>query len=173
VQRNATVRPFRPAVIAVLVCLYLGYENGRVFAQILPPADDSGLLHEAILGVLPAQANVPAARAQKECIILPVKPANDRLQGPRGDSLVSTHCEVIAYQTVLRPPRPWIIARYRWISLFTAEDKARGPAARDAVTEEEVVLFDVPRRSRFAPSGTNASRPANTPSGAPLRLRWR
>jgi hypothetical protein len=35
-----------------------------------------------------------------------------------------------------------MISRYRWTSVFTAEDKARGADAQDTVTEEEVVLFE-------------------------------
>jgi hypothetical protein len=34
-------------------------------------------------------------------------------------------------------------ARYRWTSLFTAEDNSRGPSARDTVKKEEAVLFEV------------------------------
>jgi hypothetical protein len=144
-QRNIIVRALRYIPGAVLVCWWLGCGSDRVLAQILPPAENSGpsMLHEAMLGLLPAQANVADARAQRECLILPVKPANDRLQGPHGDFLVSTHCEVIAYEALGRAPAGWIAARYRWTSLFSAENKARGPAARDTVTEEEPVLFEV------------------------------
>jgi hypothetical protein len=33
-------------------------------------------------------------------------------------------------------------SRYRWTSIFTAEDTAGGASARDTVAEEEVVLFE-------------------------------
>lgn len=109
------------------------------------------MLREAALGILPSHANVAAAGAQKECIVLPVQPANDRLQGPHGDSLVSTHCEVTAYQVLGRPLTRWIIAHYRWTSLFTPEDRTRGSDARDTVTEEEAVLFEAPAPGQVRP----------------------
>jgi hypothetical protein len=94
-----------------------------------------------MLGILPAQANVAVTSAQKQCLTLPVKPANDRLQGPHGDSSVDSHCEVVSYQALGGPQARWITALYRW-TLLTAEDKARGPSARDTVTEDEAVLFE-------------------------------
>src|SRR5690348_897558 len=152
-QQNVIVTALRCIPSAVFVCWWLGGGNDRVLAQIPSPAENSrpSMLQETMLGVLPAQANVAAARAQRECLILPVKPANDRLQGPHGDFLVSTHCEVIAYEALGRAPAGWIAARYRWTSLFSAEDKARGPAARDTVTEEEAVLFEVREPGQVRP----------------------
>jgi hypothetical protein len=152
-RRNVMVGVFRCVTIAVLVCLWLGHGSDRVHAQSLPPAEDSrqSMLREAMLGILPSQANVDSARAQKECIVLPVQPANDRLQGPHGDSVVSTHCEVVAYQALGRPLTRWIIAHYRWTSLFTAEDQTRGPDTRDTVTEEEAVLFEAPAPGQVRP----------------------
>src|SRR5690242_15565762 len=135
-RRDVLVRVFRCDTIAVLVCWWLGPGSDLVHAQ--------NMLREAALGILPSHANVAAAGAQKECIVLPVQPANDRLQGPHGDSLVSTHCEVTAYQVLGRPLTRWIIAHYRWTSLFTPEDRTRGSDARDTVTEEEAVLFEAP-----------------------------
>jgi hypothetical protein len=143
-QRNVLVKALRRVTIGVLICCSIGCGSDPALAQILPSAGDSrqGMLSEAMLGVLPPQANVTAARAQKQCIGLPVNPANDRLQGPHGDSLVGTHCEVVSYQGLGGPQARWIIALYRWTSLFTAEDKTRGPSARDTVTEHEAVLFE-------------------------------
>ena len=46
---------------------------------------------------------------------------------------------------------PWSVARYRWTSVFTAEDKTRGPAARDNATEEELVLFDARDPAKLRP----------------------
>lgn len=129
----------------VLLAVLLAVLAARVDAQALPPPDDTrqSMLREAMLGLLPAQAGVPETRAQHDCLRLPVGLPNDRLQGPHGDSLLSTRCDVVAHQILTSaPPARWIAARYRWTSLFTAEDTARGPAARDTVTEEEVVLFD-------------------------------
>jgi hypothetical protein len=109
------------------------------------------MLREAMLGVISTQANVAAARAQKQCVTLPVEPANDRLQGPHGDSLVHSHCEVVSYQAVSGPPGGWITALYRWTSLFTAEDKGRGPSARDTVTEDEAVVFEAIAAGQIRP----------------------
>ena len=138
------VRALRSVTIPVLVG-WLGCGSHRVLAQSVPPPEDSrqSTLRETMLGVLPAQANVAEASARKQCVVLPVKPANDRLQGPHGDSLVSTQCEVVAFQALGGPLARWIIAQYRWTSLFTAEDNARSPAARDTVTEEEAVVFEM------------------------------
>ena len=151
-QRNVIVKASRSVTIPVLVC-WFGCGSDRVLAQNLPRAEDSrqSMLREAMLGILSSQANVDSARAQKECIVLPVQPANDRLQGPHGDSLVSTHCEVAAYQVLGRPLTRWIIAHYRWTSQFTAEDQKRGPDARNTVTEEEAVLFEAPAPGRVRP----------------------
>ncbi|HEV8415730.1 MAG TPA: hypothetical protein VGQ49_19220 [Bryobacteraceae bacterium] len=139
-------RVFRRIAIAVLVCWWLGCGSGRMPAQSLHSSADSrrSTLRQAMLDILPSQANIPAVRAQKECIVLPIQPANDRLQGPHGNSLVSTRCEVMEYQALGRPLNRWILAHYRWTSLFTAEDQTRGPDARDTVTEEEAVLFEAP-----------------------------
>jgi hypothetical protein len=152
-RRHVMVGVFRCVMIAVLVWWWLGYGGDSVHAQSLPPAEDSrqSMLREAMLGILPSQANVDSARAQKECIVLPVQPANDRLQGPHGDSLVSTHCEVVAYQALGRPLTRWKIAHYRWTSLFTAEDQTRGLDARDTVTEKEAVLFEAPAPGQVRP----------------------
>ena len=116
----------------------------RSAAQTLPAADDSrhSMLREAMLGLLTAQAAVPEAEARHHCLSLPVAPPNDRLEGPHGDSLIGTQCVVRLYQA-LEPPSPgrWFVAQYRWTSLFTAEDSARGPAGRDTVIEDEAVVL--------------------------------
>jgi len=129
----------------VLLAVLLAAPALRVDAQALPPPEDTrqSMLRQAMLGLLPAQAAVPETLAQHDCLELPVDPPNDRLQGPHGDSLISARCDVIAYQVLTSAlPARWVAARYRWTSVFTAEDTARGPAARDTVAEEEVVLFD-------------------------------
>lgn len=116
-----------------------------------PPGDDArhSMLRQAVLGLLPGGPDIPAARARHQCIELPVGPASDRLQGPAGDSLVSIRCEVVDYRRAGgTPPGSWYVARYRWTSVFTAEDSSRGPEARDTATEEEVVLFEAPGPDR-------------------------
>lgn len=135
------------------VARYVYHHNGTTAdaeAQLMG-YDSSGssrysMLQDALLGLLPAEAAVPDSEARRRCLTLPVAAPNDRLQGPHGDSLVATRCEVVAYQALgPEPAAPWISARYRWTSVFTAEDSARPPAARDTVTEEEAVVFFVPR----------------------------
>jgi hypothetical protein len=113
---------------------------------VAPPADN------LMLGLLKGQAAVPLTRAQHECLTLPVDPPNDRLQGPHGDTLVSSRCEVAEFTDLggVRPAK-WVAARYTWVSIFTAEDATRGKDARDTATEEEVVLFDVVQPGRVRP----------------------
>jgi hypothetical protein len=104
------------------------------------------MLQDALAGLLAAGAAVPDTEARHRCLLLPVAPPDDRLQGPHGDSLVATRCEVAEYQPLgPDPATPWIAAQYRWTSVFTVEDSARPPAARDTVTEEEAVVLFVPR----------------------------
>lgn len=102
----------------------------------------SGVQRDAVLGLLGVQPSVSESRARERCLSLPVDAPNDRLQGPHGDSLVNTHCEVVRYRALGTGSKSgWFSAEYRWMSLFTAEDKTRGPAARDTVTEDEIVLL--------------------------------
>jgi len=107
---------------------------------------------EPMLGFLRGRATVPLVRAQRECLTLPVDPPNDRLQGPHGDTLISSKCEVTGFSDTggARPAR-WMTARYAWVSIFTAEDAARGNDARDTAKEEEVVLFEVGQPERVRP----------------------
>lgn len=113
---------------------------------IAPPADD------LTSGVLKAPAVVALTRAQHECLALPVDPPNDRLQGPHGDTLISSRCEVTGFTDLgLARPAKWMAARYAWVSVFTAEDPARGKDARDTTKEEEVVLFEVVQPAQVRP----------------------
>lgn len=128
----------------VLLAVLLATLAARVDAQDLPAPEDTrhSMLREAMLGLLPAQDSVPETHARHRCLELPVAPPNDRLQGPHGDLLIDSHCDVVAYEILMStPPGQWSTARYRWTSIFSAEDTARGPTARDTVPEEEVVLF--------------------------------
>jgi hypothetical protein len=123
-------------------------------AQNLPPPEDSrhSMLREAMLGLLPGQASIRDDRARLQCIELPVNPPNDRLEGPHGDSLISAQCEVIAYESVdTAAKNRWTAARYRWTSVFNAENPDRGPAAQDRVTEEEVVLLEASQPGQVRP----------------------
>jgi hypothetical protein len=123
-------------------------------AQGLPPEGDTrhSMLREAMLGLLSGQATVPENQARGRCITLPDAPPNDRIQGPHGDSLLTSHCEVVQFQP-LGPDSAgqWFAAQYRWTSLFNAEDTNRGPAARDTVIEEEAVVLARAVRSQVRP----------------------
>jgi hypothetical protein len=134
-----------PTLRTVLLALLLATRVELAVAQTLPAPDDSrhSLLRQAMLGVLSRQTSLPRIQARRRCLDLPVDPPNDRLQGPHGDSLLSAHCEVVTFEPVgPASPARWTTGRYRWTSVFTAEDTARGPSARDTVAEEEVVLFE-------------------------------
>jgi hypothetical protein len=123
-------------------------------AQTLPDPTDSrhSLLRETALGLLSGQAGVPDTQARHRCLVLPVDPPNDRLQGPHSDSLVAADCEVVKYQALAAEPAgSWFAAEYRWTSLFTAEDATGGPTARDTITEDEVVVLAAPQPGRVRP----------------------
>jgi hypothetical protein len=117
-----------------------------VVAQNLPPPEDTrhSMLREAMLGLLIGQPTISEIAVRQHCLTLPVDAPNDRLQSPHGDFLISTQCEVVPDQPFDGlVPAGWITSRYRWTSVFTAEDTTRGPDAQDTVTEEEeVVLFE-------------------------------
>jgi hypothetical protein len=150
----------------------------RMAAQAIPPPDDSRnrLLREAMLGLTPSQPGVPARRARRECLQLPVAPPNDRLEGRHGDSLIIARCQVVAFRALERGTQPhWTTARYAWTSVFSAEDTTRGAGARDTVTEEEVVLFEA-RSGQGRPTwhvrfetGSSAMWRSITPELAPAR----
>jgi hypothetical protein len=139
---------------SISLCLLLVTGGLPLAAQTRPVPGDSqhSLVGDAALGLLPASAGVPDTQAQHGCLPLPVDPPNDRLEGPHGDSLVATHCQVVKYQP-LTPDSAgsWFTAQYRWTSLFTAEDTTRGPTARDTVTEDEVVVIAAPRPGQVRP----------------------
>ena len=110
------------------------------------------MLKETLLGVLPAAPAVPDMEAGRRCLSLPAAPPDDRLQGPHGDSLVATRCAVLTYGPLAPDSAAgWTAARYRWTSVFTAEDTTRPRAARDTVVEEEAVVF--------LPAGVGRARP--------------
>jgi hypothetical protein len=107
-------------------------------------AAGSGTPDDVILGVLAAQPAISIARARSECVTLPVAPPNDRLQGPHGDTLISSQCFVGSFEDLgTERPAKWAAAHYTWNSVFTAEDTAKPKDARDTATEDEAVLFEV------------------------------
>jgi hypothetical protein len=136
--------PARASVIFRFLCAALAVGSASLPGQSVPGVGDSrhGMLRDAALGLLHDQAEIRATQARQRCLLLPVDPPNDRLQGPHGDSLITTRCEVARFQSLgSASTRRWFSAEYRWVSLFTAENTARGSAARDTVVESEVVLF--------------------------------
>jgi len=137
---------FRNGAIAIVFC-------SAFFVPVCPfLAQNSVQTSEAMLGILPMIPTVSVARARKECVELPARPPDDRLLGPHGGSLLSSRCEVIAYQAPGGArPEEWIAGRYRWTSIFTASDSTRGANARDTATEEEVVLFQVEDPTNLRP----------------------
>jgi hypothetical protein len=118
------------------------------------PFNESRFLmqHRAAVGLLHGQSSIPETRAREKCVSLPVDAPNDRLQGSHGDSLIATRCEVVRYRALDTGSRSgWASAEYRWTSLFTAEDTTRGLAARDTVSEGEMVLFSTAEPGRVQP----------------------
>jgi hypothetical protein len=82
------------------------------------------MLREAMLEILTDQASIPEIAVRQHCLALPADAPDDRLQSPHGDSLIRTNCEVIPDQLLDRQlPAGWTSSRYRWTSVFTAEDK--------------------------------------------------
>jgi hypothetical protein len=138
--------------IPFVVLIFLCAGASRAVAQNIAVPDDSrhSMLHAAVSGLLPEEAAVTEETARTRCLPFPVAPADDRLEGPHGDKLISTRCEVMKFTAHNVPNHGvWMTARYRWTSVFTAEDPARG--ATDTVTEEEAVAFDSPRPGWMRP----------------------
>src|SRR5262249_50668837 len=129
----------RKAAMAVLMITAAACPTA---AQTIPPPEDSrhSMLRAAMLGLLPAQ---PIVLARQNCLTLPVDPVNVGLQGPQGGTQLSAECAVIAFMPAgSGPAAGWMVARYQWTLMFTAEDGPRGPVARDTAIEEEVVLLE-------------------------------
>lgn len=136
-----------PVTRKPLLLLLMAFASARAAAQSRPDADDSR--DWVMRGALEPPVAASARDAGDRCLTLPVDSPDDRLQGPHGNSLVAATCSVIATVALdSASPSRWSAARYRWTSLFTAEDTSRGPAGRDTVTEEEVVLLEMPEPGR-------------------------
>jgi hypothetical protein len=128
--------------------------TSTLLAQNVPPESDTsdGMLRETMAGLLSTQETIGDTAVRHHCVSLPVSPANDRLQSPHGDSLLTSRCAVVDYRPLgATPMGHWFAARYHWTSLFTAEDTARGASARDTVTEEEAVVFARSKPGRVRP----------------------
>jgi hypothetical protein len=130
-------------VPGVLVIALL-WQQTPLKAQTIPERADSGrnLPSRVWLGLLPAPSAVPATQAAKVCVPLPRSEEADEIQGPHGDSLITSSCNVASFSpTDSSAQSGWITSHYTWTSVYTAEDSGRGGGARDTVAEEEVVLF--------------------------------
>jgi len=146
-------RAFALAIAVVSFGMMAGIAN-RASAQDIPAAADSrhGMPREAMLGILHGQGEIRETTARQQCLTLPVDPPDDRLQGAHGDSLVTSRCEVARFESLgSARAGEWFDAEYRWVSVFSAENAARGPAARDTVAESEVVLFASTQSGRVRP----------------------
>jgi hypothetical protein len=143
-SENRTIAIVGAAVVG-LEALFFALGPKYVLAQNLPPPEDTrhSMLREAMLGLLTGRPSITEIEARQHCLTLPADAPNDRLQSPHGDLLINTHCEVVPDQPLDGLlPAGWTTSRYRWTSVFSGEDTTRGPDAQDAVTEEEVVLFE-------------------------------
>ncbi len=127
-----------------------------LMASATPLAGQAGAgeenLRAAMRLLLPGQPGLPGAEARSRCLTLPADPPRDRLEGPFGDSLQATRCEVVSFDTLgAAPGGPYHAATYRWSSIYSAEDTSRGATARDTVVETEVVLFAAAEPGRVRP----------------------
>ena len=98
--------------------------------------ESSDFVREYAQGFLSKYASVPETRMRDRCLPLPmVEPSVSGLDdGPHGDSLVATRCEVLNYHRLgSAPGGPWFVAEYRLTSVYRSE--------RDTVTHGEVVLL--------------------------------
>jgi hypothetical protein len=141
-----------PRVLFLLSLVVI--RTSTLAGQNLPPPSDTkhSMLRDAMLGLLSGGESVSNTQARRRCMALPVDLPEDRLQGPHGDSLLTTRCEVVGYKS-LGPDSAgkWFAAQYRWTSLFVPEDRARGPTLPDTITENEVVIFTASQRGQVRP----------------------
>ena len=88
------------------------------------------------------QPSITELTARVKCPVFPAADPQQRILGPHGDRLIDSRCEVIEYKALGIGTQLWFAGRYKWTSIFTAEDQRRGHDARDTAIEEEVVLFE-------------------------------
>jgi len=125
---------------ALLGWALLAAGAGAALPASLPPASDSraGMLREAALGVLPAQAPVRASRAKAACVRLPHIAETEDFVHP-GDSALG--CKLLDYRLLIGGR--WAAARYGW----TKPASGLSPAA----SAEEMVLFDLAKSGQARP----------------------
>jgi hypothetical protein len=120
--------------------------------------ESSDFARDYAQGFLSNYASVPETGMRNHCLPLPlVEPSASGLDdGPHGDSLVATRCEVLNYHRLgSAPGGPWFVAEYRLTSVYTplsplppdarltdrSRDEGRDPSTRDTVTHGEMVLL--------------------------------
>jgi hypothetical protein len=157
-----------------LLLMVLLFRLSLLHSQTVPAPTDSSIAGSGSR-FLPIHNPVPVSMAKQTCLQLPLDPENG-IQGPHGDSLISSSCRVTSLAPVDSVGEPhWMVAHYDWTSLYTAEDSIHGADARDTVTQEEVVLFRTARsglipvwHERFE-TGNYAVLRSVTPELAPAR----
>lgn len=136
-------------VVALVVAL-LGTGARSVAGQ--ATSEEFSFVRDYARGLLSNYASVPESGVRNGCIPLPmIEPLASGLDdGPHGDSLVATRCEVLSYRRLdSAPGGPWFVAEYRLTSVYTplsplpgdARAKSREQSERDTVTHGEVVLL--------------------------------
>jgi hypothetical protein len=104
-----------------------------------------------MLGLIGSATTISEAEARERCAELPVDWADEPIEAPHGDTLLQSSCSVIEYRGFGGVPETkWSRALYRWTLVFKSDDPSR-PEARDAVTEEEVLLFEPVTPGRVQP----------------------
>ena len=169
------MRILGPAVLMIASV----FQVTSLTAQTVPAPDESrhSLLRGVWLGLLPAPSTVAATQAGKTCIQTPKDEESEEIQGPHGDSLITSSCRVVSFAPVDSTPQPhWMAAHYSWTSVYSVEDSSLGPGARDTAMEEEVVLFKTAKPGSLIPVwhdrfeiGDHAIWRSVTPELAPAR----
>jgi hypothetical protein len=127
--------------------LTLAFASGVRAAGWSAPLQDDPV--EPLNGLLASEPPVTAAVAREQCLDLPGD-GTEGILGPHGDTLLTSHCEVIAF--AVAADRRWTVVRYARTMVFTPEDQSRGADARDSVSQEEVVLLETLPDRRLMPT---------------------
>jgi hypothetical protein len=114
-------------------------------AEVCASAQDAD---EPIGGILIGAAVVTPARAQRECLELPLVQEDERL-GPHGDTLLDSRCTVTAFEGAAGAPTAWKIARYKRVLTFSPENPAQ--IGNDTIIQDEDVLFEVREPNQLRP----------------------
>src|SRR3954464_12878731 len=125
-------------VLAVLVALLAA---GARSATGQATSEESSYVRDYARGLLPNYASVAERGMRDRCIPLPmIEPLASGLDdGPHGDSLVATRCEVLSYHHLdTAPGGPWFVTEYRVTAVYAPpRAKSRETSERDTVTHGE------------------------------------